>query len=51
MKVLSSCFLIFGFFSLVACGGGAESTAANPLKAVDFELPAAIPSVPDQAAN
>lgn len=38
---------------LSACGGGGGSSAsgAAPIKAADYTLPSAVPSVPDQAAN
>jgi hypothetical protein len=38
---------------LSACGGGggASGTGAPTIKAADYTLPAAVPSVPDQAAN
>lgn len=51
MKSLS--ILILMSLSLCACGGGGGGSAsAGPtIKAADYTLPTAVPSVPDQAAK
>lgn len=52
MKLISVNILVL--VMLTACGGGGGSnvgSTAPTIKAADYTLPTAIPSVPDQAAK
>jgi hypothetical protein len=51
MKSIS--ILVLMCFGLCACGGGGGGGASggSTIKAADYTLPTAVPSVPDQAAS